>query len=154
MKEHENVNNQDDAMKGAAHSGMESSHEAEGQPKQDETKETPNDTISDKKSRRFKIRHTQEKALEEEKIKYAELNDKYLRLFSEFDNFRKRTAKEKLDLTATASESVIKDILPVLDDFERALQNMKKNGNEADIQGVTLIFNKWMPSSTLTSMKP
>ena len=49
---------------------------------------------------------------------------------------------KKLDLTATASESVIKDILPVLDDFERALQNMEKNGNKADMQGVTLIFNK------------
>ena len=80
--------------------------------------------------------------MEEEKAKYAELNDKYLRLFSEFDNFRKRTAKGKLDLTVTASENVIKDILPVFDDFERALQNMEKNGNEADMQGVTLIFNK------------
>ena len=49
---------------------------------------------------------------------------------------------EKLDLTVTASENVIKDILPVFDDFERALQNMEKNGNEADLQGVTLIFNK------------
>lgn len=108
----------------------------------EETKETPNDTVSDKKSKRFRIRHAQEKALEEEKAKFAELNDKHLRLQAEFDNFRKRTAKEKLDLTATASESVIKDILPVFDDFERALQNMEKNGNEADLQGVTLIFNK------------
>ena len=108
----------------------------------EETKETPDDTVSDKKSKRFRIRHAQEKALEEEKAKFAELNDKHLRLQAEFDNFRKRTAKEKLDLTATASESVIKDILPVFDDFERALQNMEKNGNEADLQGVTLIFNK------------
>ena len=108
----------------------------------EETKETPDDTVSDKKSKRFRIRHAQEKALEEEKAKFAELNDKHLRLQAEFDNFRKRTAKEKLDLTVTASENVIKDILPVFDDFERALQNMEKNGNEADLQGVTLIFNK------------
>lgn len=108
----------------------------------EETKETPNDTVSDKKSKRFRIRHAQEKALEEAKAVFAELNDKHLRLQAEFDNFRKRTAKEKLDLTVTASENVIKDILPVLDDFERALQNMEKNGNEADMQGVTLIFNK------------
>ena len=108
----------------------------------EETKETPNDTVSDKKSKRFRIRHAQEKALEEEKAKFAALNDKHLRLQAEFDNFRKRTAKEKLDLTVTASENVIKDILPVFDDFERALQNMEKNGNEADLQGVTLIFNK------------
>ena len=146
MNKNENVNNQDDAMNGTANPDMESTQEhGEEQPKQEENtvvEETKSDNVSEKKPKRFKIRHAQEKALEEEKAKYAELNDKYLRLFSEFDNYRKRTAKEKIDLTATASESVIKDILPVLDDFERALQNMEKNGNETDIQGVTLIFNK------------
>ena len=146
MTENENVNNQDDALKDTVNPDMENNQEpVDEQPKQEEateTKEAQSDNVSEKKSKRFKIRHAQEKALEEEKAKYAELNDKYLRLFSEFDNYRKRTAKEKLDLTATASENVIKDILPVLDDFERALQNMEKNGNEADIQGVTLIFNK------------
>ena len=146
MTENENVNNQDDALKDTVNPDMENSQEpVDEQPKQEkanEAKETPSDNVSDKKSKRFKIRHAQEKALEEEKAKYTELNDKYLRLFSEFDNFRKRTAKEKLDLTVTASENVIKDILPVFDDFERALQNMEKNGNETDMQGVTLIFNK------------
>lgn len=142
MTEHENVNNQDDALKDTVNPDMESKQEPVEEQPTPEAKEASNDKVSDKKSRRFKIRHAQEKALEEEKAKYAELNDKYLRLFSEFDNFRKRTAKEKLDLTVTASENVIKDILPVLDDFERALQNMEKNGNEADLQGVTLIFNK------------
>ena len=94
--------------------------------------------------RRHKGRRDRAKAaLEEEKAKYAELNDTYLRLYSEFDNYRKRTAKEKLELSATASAAVMKDLLPVLDDFERALQNMEKNGNEADLQGVTLIYNKF-----------
>ena len=92
--------------------------------------------------RRHKDRRAHSRALEEAKAKYAELNDTYLRLYSEFDNYRKRTAKEKLELSATASASVMKDLLPVLDDFERALQNMEKNGNEADLQGVTLIYNK------------
>ena len=146
MTENENVNNQDDAVYDIVNPDLDENQEPiVVEEKQDETteaKEAPSDTVSDKKSKRFKIRHAQEKALEEEKAKYAELNDKFLRLFSEFDNYRKRTAKEKLDLTATASENVIKDILPVLDDFERALKNMEKNGNEADVQGVTLIFNK------------
>jgi molecular chaperone GrpE len=142
MTENENVNNQDDALKDTVNPDMENHQEPVEEQPVDEKKEESADKVSDKKSKRFKIRHAQEKALEEEKAKYAELNDKYLRLFSEFDNFRKRTAKEKLDLTVTASESVIKDILPVLDDFERALQNMEKNGNEADLQGVTLIYNK------------
>lgn len=146
MKEKENIDIQDNAEEGNVNPEMENKQEnIETQSAESnvaEEKATEADSKTDKKSKRFKIRHAQEKALEEEKAKYAELNDKYLRLFSEFDNFRKRTAKEKLDLTATASENVIKDILPVLDDFERALQNMEKNGNEADIQGVTLIFNK------------
>ena len=142
MTENKNVNNQDDALKDTVNPDMENKQEPVEEQPNNEKKEEPADKVSDKKSKRFKIRHAQEKALEEEKAKYAELNDKYLRLFSEFDNFRKRTAKEKLDLTVTASENVIKDILPVLDDFERALQNMEKNGNEADLQGVTLIFNK------------
>ena len=142
MEENENVKNQDDALKDTVNSDMENKQEPTEDQAANEKKEEAADKVSDKKSKRFKIRHAAEKALEEEKAKYAELNDKYLRLFSEFDNHRKRTAKEKLDLMATASENVIKDILPVLDDFERALQNMEKNGNEADLQGVTLIFNK------------
>ena len=142
MTENENVKNQDDALKDTVNPNMENKQEPVEEQSTDEKKEESADKVSDKKSKRFKIRHAQEKALEEEKAKYAELNDKYLRLFSEFDNFRKRTAKEKLDLTVTASENVIKEILPVLDDFERALQNMEKNGNETDLQGVTLIFNK------------
>ena len=142
MEENENVKNQDDALEDTVNPDMENKQEPAEEQTAHEKKEEAADKVSDKKSKRFKIRHAAEKALEEEKAKYAELNDKYLRLFSEFDNHRKRTAKEKLDLTATASENVIKDILPVLDDFERALQNMEKNGNEADLQGVTLIFNK------------
>lgn len=146
MNENENVNNQDDTMKGTVDSDLENKQEpVEEQPQQEvetEVKVEENDKGADKKSKRFKMRHAAEKALEEAKGKFAELNDKHLRLQAEFDNFRKRTAKEKIDLTATASENVIKDILPVLDDFERALQNMEKNGNEADLQGVTLIFNK------------
>ncbi len=94
-------------------------------------------------SKRHKGRRAHVKALEEAKAKYAELNETYLRLYSEFDNYRKRTAKEKLELSATASAAVMKDLLPVLDDFERAIQNMEKNGNEADLQGVTLIYNKF-----------
>jgi molecular chaperone GrpE len=73
----------------------------------------------------------------------AALNDKYLRLYSEFDNYRKRTNKEKIDLIATASASVLKDLLSVLDDFDRAIVN---NETVEDIdavkEGFTLIHNK------------
>ena len=146
MEENENVKNQDDALNDTVDPDIENKQEqTQAEPNEapsEENKEAGNDTVSDKKSKKFKIRHAQEKAMEEAKAKFDELNDKYLRLASEFDNHRKRTAKEKLEMSATAAENVIKDILPVLDDFERALQNMEKNGNEADLQGVTLIFNK------------
>ena len=65
--------------------------------------------------------------------KIAELNDKYLRLYSEFDNYRKRTNKEKLDLITNASSSVIKDMIVILDDFDRAIKN---NETSEDINGL------------------
>ncbi len=69
--------------------------------------------------------------------------DKYLRLYAEFENYRKRTAKEKLELFETASEKVIKNLLPVLDDFERAIAEMTKNKENEMAKGVTLIYDKF-----------
>ncbi|HQQ95060.1 MAG TPA: nucleotide exchange factor GrpE [Bacteroidia bacterium] len=75
--------------------------------------------------------------------KLSESNDKYLRLYSDFDNFRKRSLKERSDLIKTASEEVFKSILPVLDDFERAI---KANENIEDAgaikEGMQLIYHK------------
>jgi molecular chaperone GrpE len=68
----------------------------------------------------------------------AALNDKYLRLYSEFDNYRKRTNKEKLELISTAGAGVLKDMIAVLDDFERAIAN---NEQVEDIQAVKDGFN-------------
>lgn len=84
-----------------------------------------------------------DKQVEELKEKYDELNDKYLRLFSEFDNYRKRTAKERIELSKTASESIMVDLLPILDDFERALQTMENKETDANYEGVLLIYNKF-----------
>jgi molecular chaperone GrpE len=76
-----------------------------------------------------------------EKIK--ELNDKYLRLYSEFDNYRKRTQKEKIDLIKTASEEVFKAILPVIDDLDRAVKaNEAVTEVEVVKEGLVLISNK------------
>lgn len=92
---------------------------------------------------------------EEDKLKkqVAELNDKYLRLYSEFDNYRKRTLKEKSELIKTASEDTLKAILPVIDDFERA---MKANENINDIEpikeGIVLIYNKLKNSTQLRGL--
>lgn len=76
--------------------------------------------------------------------KYADLNDRFIRLYAEFDNFRKRTNKERVDLINSASAGVMKDMLTVIDDFERAIQN---NENVEDIQavkeGFQLIYQKF-----------
>jgi molecular chaperone GrpE len=80
-----------------------------------------------------------EKTAEE---KYAELYDNYLRLFSEFDNFRKRTAKERMDLIKTAGNDVIKSVLPAIDDMERAVKNFETSDKETLQQGIQLIYNK------------
>lgn len=89
---------------------------------------------------------TQELTPEEEVLaKYNEVNDKYLRLYSDFENFRKRTQKEKVDLYKTAGEDVISAILPVLDDFERAFKAMEEASEiNALKDGVKLIHDKML----------
>lgn len=68
--------------------------------------------------------------------------DKFLRLFAEFENYKKRTSKERLELFKTASQDVIQSMLPVLDDFDRALKEIEKSEDTALIEGVELIHNK------------
>jgi len=76
--------------------------------------------------------------------KLAEINDKHLRLQAEFDNFRKRTMKEKAELIKSGGESVLVNILPVVDDFERALNSLKDVSDEdAGKKGTQLIYNKF-----------
>lgn len=102
----------------------------------------------------------QEDQVEEQKEptledKYNELNDKYLRLYSDFDNFRKRTIKEKADLISNANAGVLKDLLTVLDDFERAIVS---NENTEDVNGLKegfhLIYNKFNTILSTKGLKP
>lgn len=84
-----------------------------------------------------------------------EANDKYLRLVAEFDNFRKRNAKEKIDLIKSASEDVIKSLLDVLDDSERAAQQMESSEDLTLVkEGVTLVFNKLKSTLLAKGLKP
>ncbi len=83
------------------------------------------------------------KSLIAEKQKTSEANDKFLRLYAEFDNFKKRTLKERLDLIKTAGAEVIISLLPVLDDFSRAIKQMESsNESNTSIDGVKLIQQK------------
>ena len=84
----------------------------------------------------------------------AEEKDRYVRLFAEFENYKKRTAKEKMDFFQYANQDMMISMLGVLDDFERALKEMAKNGNEADLQGVELIYQKFKNKLSEKGLKP
>jgi molecular chaperone GrpE len=72
----------------------------------------------------------------------AEQKDKFIRLYSEFENFRRRTAKEKLEMIQSANEQLLKTLLPVADDFERAEKSFKAK-DDKDLEGFFLIYNKF-----------
>ena len=80
---------------------------------------------------------------EEWQNKYQEINDKYLRLYSEFDNFRKRTAKERLDVIQSASKDVLSELIPILDDFERSVASFEDAKEVEPVkEGVKLVHGK------------
>lgn len=72
----------------------------------------------------------------------AKERDKHLRLFAEFENYKKRTAKERIDLFKTANQEVLQAMLPVLDDFDRAVIEIKKSEDDVLLKGVELIYDK------------
>ena len=90
--------------------------------------------------------------LQEMGEKLAEAQDKYLRLYSEYENYRKRTNAEKADLIINGSKETIKAILPIVDDMERALTAMADE--DASKEGIQLIFNKLMNILTQKGLKP
>lgn len=98
-----------------------------------------------------------EKNSSENEIQKEDQNfkEKYIRLYSEYENYRKRTAKEKIDLITNASENVIKELLPILDDFERAIDN-NKNVEDASVlkEGFDLIYSKMHKGLINQGLKP
>ena len=106
---------------------------------------TTNDAAEQQQSAELTAEEKLQKELDEANEKVATLEDKYLRQVAEFDNYRKRTIKEKAELIKNGGERAIESILPVLDDFERALSNMAKDENAAEIMtGIELIYNKFV----------
>lgn len=128
------------------------SKEVKDTPEQDELKKNQaEESMSEEKDGK-KEKHSEEKLgkhkkedkklqVEELGQKLAELNDKYLRLSAEFDNYRKRTLKEKMELTKSAGEQLLTKILPVMDNFERALKSMETAKDVPALrEGVELIY--------------
>jgi len=107
-------------------------------------KQTKNNAASEKESEVQEEVPEEKSELELMTDKYNEINDKYLRLYSEFDNFRKRTGKEKLELYKTAGEDIMTALLPVKDDFERAMKSMADSEDVKGVkEGVELIYQKF-----------
>lgn len=103
------------------------------------------DTVQDQEPAAQEEVQQEDEAVKALEARVAEVNDRYIRLAAEFDNYRRRTARERLDLIATAGEDIIKGMLPVLDDCERALQVLRESeADKAAIEGTELIYNKLM----------
>lgn len=118
----------------------EAKKEEETQTSEKETEEKANDKAEDEKGTDAE---KQEDPLEKANKEIADLKDKYLRTLAEFDNYKKRTLKEKAELILNGSEKTVKAVLPVLDDFERALKD-KSDDPKAIKDGVQMIFNKFV----------
>ncbi|MDR2469137.1 MAG: nucleotide exchange factor GrpE [Tannerella sp.] len=103
------------------------------------------------------VAHDMEEVCQTEnwELKYNELNDSHLRLMAEFDNYRKRTLREKTELIKNGGETALTNLLPVIDDFERALGNSRQTEDlMAVIQGIELIYNKFISYLAQQGVKP
>ena len=112
----------------------------------DSTPEQEESTEKKKETKKEKAHHKSksEEQLQKTETELLELKDKHIRLQAEFDNYRKRTLKERMELLKSASESVLNGILPVIDDFDRAIQMLNVSEEENHVKdGVTLIYNKF-----------
>lgn len=124
--------------------------ETQEQQENQESQEQEQSSKKEKKKRCFKHDDSAQK-IQELGEKLAELNDKYIRTYSEYENYRKRTQAEKAELILNGGKDVLKAILPVVDDLERALQAMT---DENAKEGVTMIYNKLMNTLSQKGVKP
>ncbi|MDX2415774.1 MAG: nucleotide exchange factor GrpE [Bacteroidales bacterium] len=137
----ENTKATDNKKDKASSSNAARSKQAQKNTKKEDKGKKSKDSIASDKEEKTDTRSQKKESLEE---KLTEAQDKYLRLSAEFDNYRKRTLKEKMDLTKSAGESILSNILPVMDDFDRALQLMDSASDCKSMKdGIDLIYNKF-----------
>ncbi len=113
--------------------------------KAEEVEEIISDTLENTEAETQEETSEQEELSVEDSLKedLAKEKDKFLRLFAEFENYKKRTSKERMDLFKTAGQEVIVSLLPVLDDFDRALKELSKSEDKEMFKGVELISGKF-----------
>jgi len=108
------------------------------------SEETNQDVTSESEVEEKEELSSDELKIEELTGKLSDLNDKYLRLSAEYDNYRKRTLKERMELTKSAGESLLRALLPVVDDFDRAVSHLNDASDlDAVKKGIDLIYNKF-----------
>lgn len=122
---------------------------------QEDINETPVQEEQNDEKSDTAVDNDMQKELAELTEKCADLADKNLRLMAEFDNYRKRTQREKADIIKNAGEHIFKDMLPIIDDFERALSSIAPTKeNESLREGVELIYNKFINFLSQNGVKP
>lgn len=109
--------------------------------KQNEEILSENNESAEKVSESTSVNAPEEASVEKLQTELAEQKEKFIRLYSEFENFRRRTAKEKLDLIQSANEQLLKTLLPVIDDFDRA-EKSYRDKNDKELEGFFLIHSK------------
>jgi len=129
-------------------------------PKENSSEEKKNNSektkLESEKKERNSEKEDKKELSKEEKLKQDldAQKDKYLRLFAEFENYKRRTSKERLELFKTASQELMQVMLPVLDDFDRALKEIKKSEDDSLVQGVELINNKFRETLKSKGLEP
>ncbi|MEL6986895.1 MAG: nucleotide exchange factor GrpE [Bacteroidota bacterium] len=110
--------------------------------KSDEKEAAENDGADVKKAKKLSKKEL-EQQLQEKETELIEMKDKYLRIFAEFDNYKKRTVKERIELMSSAAQDLMRSLLPVLDDFDRAKIIADDDAtDEVMTEGVALVYNK------------
>ncbi len=126
--------------------------------KQEQENEEVKDTTANAEAEAQEENTNQETATETEggpAVELAEMKDKYIRLMAEFENFRRRTAKERIELSKTATQDLMGELLPVIDDMERARQSMEATKDvDAMLQGLELVFHKLKHVTQQKGLKP
>ena len=115
----------------------------EDEPKKGQTEESTE--LNDEHIEAENAEENKEELSEEEKLRedLAKEKEKFLRLFAEFENYKRRTSKERMDLFKTAGQEVMVALLPIMDDFDRALKELSKSEDKEMFKGVELISNKF-----------
>ncbi|MCD7815250.1 MAG: nucleotide exchange factor GrpE [Bacteroides sp.] len=153
MSTKENKQTQEDILKEQSEQTVDKTQTGTSEEEATQTSET-NEQIEAEKDQELTAEEKLEKELETVKKLVEEQKDKYLRLSAEFDNYRKRTLKEKAELIKNGGEKAITAILPILDDLERALQNMQKAEDvKAIYDGVDLIYQKFLKELSHEGLK-